>query len=340
MNQKWIEDFVNQHSEFTRIQGDELRARCPLPKHNDGNPSFAINLKTGKWNCMGCSSAGKSIESLVARVLGISIYEANNVVDANNKITPYDTLQIINNIKKGIVKYRHREPIETEITLPPKAKDQSPGIRYFLSQRAKQNKNEPYTKEQVKEIYRNFACFYCGTGKYRSRIICPVLNQQYSVVYQTNRAIDRNPIKTMFPTREESGQLGKHYLGEHLQQDSPIIVEGLFSAFRVFSFGHEVISPLTCRLSKSQIRNIANRYKAITLCFDNDPLTENRKSKPGIDGMRRAYAALRDLLETKFIILPEGKDPDDLTKTEFNNLTRETLSARENKELTKKLAYQ
>lgn len=45
-----------------RISGDEVSAICPY--HDDGNPSFSLNLLTGQYNCHGCGHNGNILTFL------------------------------------------------------------------------------------------------------------------------------------------------------------------------------------------------------------------------------------------------------------------------------------
>jgi len=44
-----------------RIGGNEYRARCPFPGHEDENPSFNFNNQTGQYCCHGCGRRGDAI---------------------------------------------------------------------------------------------------------------------------------------------------------------------------------------------------------------------------------------------------------------------------------------
>lgn len=63
-----------------RSEGDELVACCPFPhvdhrtgdSHYERNPSFAINLVSGKYNCFSCQRKGPSIDSLAVK-LGVDL---------------------------------------------------------------------------------------------------------------------------------------------------------------------------------------------------------------------------------------------------------------------------
>jgi len=60
-----IDDAINYEEEYkkylndARRNGNSLIARCPF--HNDSNPSFSVDLVTGKYNCFGCEAKGNYI---------------------------------------------------------------------------------------------------------------------------------------------------------------------------------------------------------------------------------------------------------------------------------------
>lgn len=61
---------VYEHYEL-RITGADRsewrKAECPLPDHEDGNPSASINEDTGKWYCHACDQGGDGIDLIRAR---------------------------------------------------------------------------------------------------------------------------------------------------------------------------------------------------------------------------------------------------------------------------------
>jgi len=55
---------------------------CPF--HNDHNPSFSVNLRTGRYQCMSssCGVAGRGLVSFVACRYGLSVQEAREYLEA------------------------------------------------------------------------------------------------------------------------------------------------------------------------------------------------------------------------------------------------------------------
>jgi len=48
--------------------GDRLRARCPVPIHNDKSPSFVVFVDTDRWHCFGACNAGGDIYDLIKAI--------------------------------------------------------------------------------------------------------------------------------------------------------------------------------------------------------------------------------------------------------------------------------
>ena len=61
--------------------------RCPMPNHNDGNPSFGVNTEKNTFNCFGCGCSGDLIK-LVQDVEGL------NFIEAIQKLANYQGIDI------------------------------------------------------------------------------------------------------------------------------------------------------------------------------------------------------------------------------------------------------
>ncbi len=57
--------------------------RCPLPGHNDKNPSFGVNLTTGRYKCWACG--GGSIYDFEMAISGCNFKTAKKRIDGNTE---------------------------------------------------------------------------------------------------------------------------------------------------------------------------------------------------------------------------------------------------------------
>ena len=74
-----IDDIVDYRVEYMKyvkhavITGDQLRGMCPF--HEDRNPSFSVNLKTGQWRCFAEGISGNFLD-FFSRIHHVSTREA------------------------------------------------------------------------------------------------------------------------------------------------------------------------------------------------------------------------------------------------------------------------
>ena len=61
--------WIARHCAVIRWDGDESTFRCPLPAHNDTNPSAGANAARRAWHCHGCGASGTLTD--LANALGI-----------------------------------------------------------------------------------------------------------------------------------------------------------------------------------------------------------------------------------------------------------------------------
>lgn len=66
---------------------DWANTRCPMPDHDDSNPSFGVNVASNTYNCFGCGASGDLI-NLVQEVEGL------NFVEAIQKLSIYANIDI------------------------------------------------------------------------------------------------------------------------------------------------------------------------------------------------------------------------------------------------------
>lgn len=50
--------------------GDRLRARCPIPSHDDTNPSFVVFVSSDRWHCFGACNTGGDVFDLIRSMYG------------------------------------------------------------------------------------------------------------------------------------------------------------------------------------------------------------------------------------------------------------------------------
>jgi len=71
-----LTDFIKSKGvEFKRHTATDIKCRCPLPGHQDEDPSFIVTPHKRLWHCMGCGKGGSVID-FVMHYEGVSFYHA------------------------------------------------------------------------------------------------------------------------------------------------------------------------------------------------------------------------------------------------------------------------
>jgi hypothetical protein len=106
MESEYDSDFIiSKHTDWANT-------RCPMPDHDDGNPSFGVNAKTNTYNCFGCGATGDLIK-LVQAVEGLNFVEAIHKLSVFAKIdvetVDFDVKYLMREVSNTIKKYLEKE---------------------------------------------------------------------------------------------------------------------------------------------------------------------------------------------------------------------------------------
>ena len=106
MESEYDSDFIiSKHTDWANT-------RCPMPDHDDGNPSFGVNSKTNTYNCFGCGATGDLIK-LVQAVEGLNFVEAIYKLSVFAKIdvetVDFDVKYLMREVSNTIKKYLEKE---------------------------------------------------------------------------------------------------------------------------------------------------------------------------------------------------------------------------------------
>ena len=69
-------NYYPDHLEKIFFGGLYGKARCPFPDHEDKNPSFSFNLKTGAYRCFGCGRNGGDVLDFHMKRYGLGFKDA------------------------------------------------------------------------------------------------------------------------------------------------------------------------------------------------------------------------------------------------------------------------
>ncbi|MGI6113301.1 MAG: DNA primase [Mahellales bacterium] len=357
--QDWIDDvrmnndIVDITSEYLTLKpsGKGFVALCPF--HNEKTPSFSVSPEKQIFHCFGCGEGGNVINfimrienmgfveavELLAEKAGIPIPDtgqdkdytkrkdtAKVVYDVNRDAALYYHNNLMNREGEGFLKY-----IETRgITIDTIkgfgigcALNKWDGLKDYLLKKG-------YSIELLCDaglVVKNSkgTDFY---DRFRNRIIFPIINTRNQVVAFGGRSIDETLPKYINSPETIVYTKGHHLYGLNRfrgRTNIPdmIIVEGYMDALALFQGGFKnVVASLGTALTAHQARLLKRYAKQVFIAYDGDVAGKNATIR-GLEILEKEGCSL------KVVVLPEGKDPDDIIRhfgpEGFQNLLGEAM---------------
>ncbi|WP_297323043.1 DNA primase [uncultured Bartonella sp.] len=318
---------------------------CPF--HGEKTPSFHCEDRKGRYHCFGCGVSG-DIFTFVSELDGISFPEAverlanqagvamprrDEATDKREKVTAglYDIMAMAaqffqSGLQSGEGNLARNYLDGRQVT---DAMIKRFGIGFA-----------PDTRNSLKDalIARNIsltqmeACGLVVAGediatpydRFRNRIMFPISDLRGRVVAFGGRALDKNARAKYLNSPEtelfHKGRMLYNALAARKAAQSlagkpgtPVyVVEGYMDVIALTQAGIEsAVAPLGTALGEDQIALLWRLSPDPIFCFDGD--------EAGVHGAFRAAERILPLLRTgvsaRFILLPDGKDPDDIVKT-------------------------
>lgn len=222
---------------------------CSCPFHDDGKPSFGINLKTGFYNCFtaSCGESGKSFKTFFKK---IEEYHGIKLdIDSNN--VNIDEARLINNYIQSLeLKQNHEE------------------IRYTNESVLKNFNDELgdyiYTRVKNPEIIKLFDIrynkkrnVYCiPIRHYNGKLIGIVERRFVGSKYWYTPGCDKR--MTLFGIDKVKGDIG-------------IITEGQFDVINAYDKGYkDVVGIMQGKMSQEQEKLILRYFNEIIIATDRD----------------------------------------------------------------------
>lgn len=314
--------------------GKQMKACCPF--HQEKTPSFFVTPEWGTYKCFGCGESGDGI-SFVMKMEHLDFMEAVRYLAERYHIP------LVESDPKESFRQARREKYykinaETARFYYKNLLTNERALQYLAHRGFKaQIINDfflGYADGRGDSLYRYLtekgyeaqdlltlgliARSNRGTGyydKFRDRLMFPILSVQEKVIGFGGRAIgDRKPKYLNSPDSEI------FHKGEHLyhlfqvrkeSHDREIIlVEGYMDVASLSYHGvTNAVASLGTSLTENQAKLVKRYADRVYLCYDGD--------SAGIRAARRAIDVFGKAdISPKLVVLPEGKDPDDVAKTE------------------------
>ena len=329
-----VGDFVT-----LKKRGSNHVACCPF--HNEKTPSFSVSASKGIFKCFGCGKSGTAV-GFVMEHENLSYTEALKYLAKKYHIEVVEKEESAEDIA-------HRQRNESLLLVSEYAskffqdsldtpEGQTIGYQYFKSRGLEDETIRKYGLGWAPVNRRTFSEVARAAG-YKEEFL---IETGLCIKYDDGRLVDRFFDRVIFPIHSASGRViafggrtlktdktvakyvnspeteiyvkSKSLYGiwfaknEMSRQDKCILVEGYLDVLSMHQLGvKNVVASSGTSLTVDQIRLIRKFTSNVTIIYDGD--------SAGIKAALRGIGlVLKEGLNVKVVLLPEGQDPDDFAR--------------------------
>jgi len=345
-----IVELISQHADLKKA-GRNFRALCPF--HSEKNPSFFVYPEQQSWHCFGACSTGGDVFSFIMKKQGIDFGEALRLLAERAGITipsrfdrdtGKDERERLYQINQAAAQYFHNLLLNSP---------QGEEARNYLSGRGFSSKTvtdfelgfslnswealkqylmeRSYTEKELLEAGLIVATEEGKThDRFRNRLMFPIHDARGHTTSFGARVLDDSLPKYInspqTPAFDKSSTLYAIDLAAAAirQQNQAVIVEGYIDVITAHQNGFSnVVASLGTAVTEKQVNTLKKLSKNIALALDADTAGE--------EAMLRCVSYENTLdTEVRVIILPGGRDPDDVIREDsqaWQDLLAEALPA-------------
>ena len=328
-------DITSVISQYVALQkaGRTLRANCPF--HHEKTPSFFVYPDRQSWHCFGACSTGGDVISFVMKKENMDFGDALRLLaDRAGVVIPSkiekdpdkDKKDRLFQVNEAAAKYYHQELLNS-----PAAEN---ARKYIEKRNIKAQTVEEFLLGFAPNTWDSLIKYLgekgfsdkemAGAGliitseegkkhdRFRGKLMFPIMDDKKRVTGFGARVLDGSLPKYInspqTPIFDKSGTLYgiEKAAGAMRKQELAVIVEGYMDVILAHQGGfNNVVASMGTAISEKQV-NILKRYTGnLALALDADVAGE--------EAMLRCVG-FENILdsELKVIILPEGKDPDEV----------------------------
>ena len=334
-----IEEVVGDFVSLKR-RGANYTACCPF--HNEKTPSFSVSPAKGIYKCFGCGKAGTAVNFIMehenltyvealkylAKKYHIEVVEEEQSAEEIARRQRHESLLLVSEYAGKFF----QECLQTP-------EGQAVGYQYFLSRGltdatiaeyglgwgpssrtalASKARSEGYKEEFLIETG---VCLKYDDGRlvdrFADRVIFPIHSVSGRVIGFGGRTLRTDKKVAKYQNSPTSEIYDKRHTlygiffarSEIARKDKCILVEGYLDVLSMHQLGiKNVVASSGTSLTVEQIRLIRKFTNNVTIIYDGDA-AGIKAALRGID------LVLKEGLNVKVILLPEGQDPDDFARS-------------------------
>jgi DNA primase len=288
--------------------GERYMVSCPI--HNDQNPSCGIWIDSGYFRCFGCGAEG-SLVDFYAEVSGLPIVLAKRKMRTCLCRSVDDVLaQMAKALDLREAEFQYMSWKSFCRVFPP-VQVGTQAWDYLKSRKLSD------------KTIKQFRIRWGGSrGKYVDRVILPIITVDRKLLAYVGRAIhtdtvpktrkNRSPHRTFFGLAE--------LLERWPECDCLVVVEGEFDAVYLQQCGIPAVANMGTVPFNSYKLRLLRKYsrRRVVISYDGDEA--GQKGMFGSERTEGAVSMVSGHLPVTTVLLPEGKDPNKLSKSEVLSL--------------------
>jgi len=343
-----IAEVVSQYVKLTK-SGRTFRGLCPF--HSEKHPSFFIYPERQSWHCFGACNTGGDIFSFIMKKEGIDFGEALRLlaqragVSLPSRLEPSakrDEQERLYQANEAATHYFHNLLLHSSAGEKTQSYVASRGLsletitsfqlgfspnswealKQYLLERG-------YTESELLTAGLVIETEAGGThDRFRNRLMFPIYDIKGRITGFGARALDDSLPKYLNSPQTPIFDKSSSLYGINLaaaairQQNMVVMVEGYMDVITAHQNGfNNVVASMGTSVTEKQVSAVKRLTKNMALALDADAAGE--------EAMLRGVGYENTLdAEVKVIILPSGKDPDDVIKEDakmWQNLLEEAL---------------
>ncbi len=349
-----ISNIVDVISEFVslRKRGINYLGLCPF--HNEKTPSFSVSPSKQMFKCFGCGEAGNVISFLkkhqgfdfiesikyLGKKYNIEIIEKKLNLEEIKKLKEKESLLIILSFASKYFKKQLKENLDgqTKVLNYLKKRGFNNEIIEKFSIGFSPNIKNAFTKKALKKSYNLKLLIKAGLtiknyefDRFYGRLIFPIHNVSGKIIAFGARNLNKNNkiAKYINSPETEIYQKSRELYGMYFAKNTVVkknkcyLVEGYTDVLSLFQNGiKNVVSSSGTSLTTEQIRIIKRFTKNVCILYDGD--------EAGIGASLRGIdLILKEGLNVKIVLFPDGEDPDSYSKKIGKNKFIEFLKEKE-----------
>ena len=322
--------------------GKDYKACCPF--HEEKTPSFTVVPTKEIYHCFGCGESGGIIDFVmkydhlsfveaietVAGESGISVIYDQTVKPVDKRFERYN--QIMTELNNFYQKQLKSSSSKNKVISYAKKRGISGAIakRFELgfAPAGWTNLFDQYTdkKDSIKDLLSMGMIVQKKDKKddyydrFRNRLMFPIHNAKGSVIGFGGRVLSpednpkylNSPETPLFSKSKEL--YGLYHCRKYSRRiDSILVVEGYMDVIALHQQGiTNVVATLGTATTPAHLQVLSRSADTIVFCFDGDKAGKDAAWK----ALKTSLPSITSGLIIKFLILPEGEDPDTLIKKE------------------------